>query len=117
MILFYTVRNISAINVHILYGCYKNYQDIDRKKFTKLLARELTEPYLNIRLLNCPFPRELRLSIGRILNKSLPIEESTRRDVQNQKRKRCGTCEPKNDRKTKISCNKWKKPMCGACRA
>nr|CAI5861974.1 unnamed protein product [Callosobruchus analis] len=30
-------------------GCYKSHQAVYRKKFTKLLARELAERYLNIR--------------------------------------------------------------------
>nr|CAH7739588.1 unnamed protein product [Callosobruchus chinensis] len=115
MTIFYTILNIAAINAHILYGCYKNHQNIDRKKFTKLLARQLAEPYLNIRLYNSRIPRELRLNIGRVLNKQLPIEES--RSIQNQKRRRCGICERKNDKKTKISCNKCERPMCGDCRA
>nr|CAI5870546.1 unnamed protein product [Callosobruchus analis] len=115
MTIFYTILNIVAINAHILYGCYKNHQNIDRKKFTKLLARQLAESYLNIRLYNSRIPRELRLNIGRVLNKQLPIEES--RSIQNQKRRRCVICERKNDKKTKISCNKCERPMCGDCRA
>nr|CAH7735179.1 unnamed protein product [Callosobruchus chinensis] len=41
-----------------------------------------------MRFCNSRIPMEL-LSIGRLLNKPLPIEESRRQDVRHQKPKRC----------------------------
>ena len=116
MTIFFTILNIAGINAHILHGCYKNNQTIKRKEFCKILSRQLAEPYLNARLCNSRIPRELRLNIGRILKKPLPMEEKEDANP-NQKRKRCGICVRSNDKKTKMSCSKCLKPMCGDCRA
>lgn len=115
MTIFFTMLNIAGVNAHVLHGCYKNNKSICRKDFYKILARQLAEPYLNIRLCNSRLPRELRLTIGRILDKPVPVEE--REDLQNQKRRRCGICDRQNDKKTKISCIQCRRPMCGDCRS
>ncbi|CAH1985576.1 unnamed protein product [Acanthoscelides obtectus] len=117
MTIFFTILNIAGVNAHILHGCYKNNQALERKAFYKILARQLAEPYLNVRLYNFRLPRELRIGISRVLNKALPQEERGELSNQGQKRKRCGICDRKNDKKTKMSCSKCSRPMCGDCRA
>lgn len=117
MAIFYTILNIAGVNAHVLHGCYKNHTAIERKGFYKILARQLAEPYLNIRLCNSRLPRELRLSIGRVLNKTLPLEERQNPNHQDQKRRRCGICERRNDKKTKMSCSKCARAMCSDCRS
>nr|CAI5845896.1 unnamed protein product [Callosobruchus analis] len=83
-----------------------NDEDLEEMFSTDGTGRDIFRYILFLKrvqlLLTCL--RELRLNIGRVLNKQLPIEES--RSIQNQKRRRCGICERKNDKKTKISCNK-----------
>nr|CAH7737693.1 unnamed protein product [Callosobruchus chinensis] len=74
--------------------------------FTKLLARQLAKPYINMRFCNSRISRELHQSIGRILNRPLPTEESRRQDVRNQIPKPCSV----NGKiiKIRIWCNKCK---------
>nr|CAI5865823.1 unnamed protein product [Callosobruchus analis] len=94
-----------------------NDEDLEEMFSTDGTGRDIFRCILSSKrvqlLLTCL--RELRSNIGRVLNKQLPIEES--RSIQNQKRRRCGICERKKGKKTKISCNKCKRAMCGDCRA
>lgn len=117
MTIFFTILNVAAVNAHVLHGCYKNNKVIDRKAFYKILARQLMQPYLNMRLCNSRLPRELRSTIGRILHKPVPVEDKGEVNIQNQKRRRCGICDRSNDKKTKMSCIKCTRPMCGDCRS
>lgn len=64
------IINIAGVNAFVLYNSYKNNDNVTRFEFLKQLAKGLAEPYMNQRLFNNKLPRELRLSIGRILKKT-----------------------------------------------
>nr|XP_022910280.1 uncharacterized protein LOC111421369 [Onthophagus taurus] len=110
MAVFYAVLDIASVNSFVLYQSYPNYDNISRLQFIQTLSQQLVEDHLNRRLTNQRLPRELRLNIGRIVKK--PISEQPSQANSDGKRKRCGICPRKNDKKTKNSCMYCKIAMC-----
>lgn len=109
--IFYTLMNVCMVNSYVIYSACPGNPKVSRLKYIKLLAKELVQPYLNHRLLNTRLPRELRLSISRILQKPFPQEAREELDKQ----VRCRKCPPGSDRKTKKICRTCKVPICGSC--
>lgn len=112
--IFYAVLNIASVNAFVLYGSYAQSPKTTRTTFIKNLARQLVEPHLNRRLANSKLPRELRMSIARILDKPIPTEENLQQN--DGKRRRCQICPRSYDKKTKDICTTCSKPMCDTCR-
>ncbi|KAJ8896044.1 hypothetical protein PR048_001385 [Dryococelus australis] len=96
--IFYALLNISLFNAYVLFCAFPE--------------NPKQRPQLNTRTLNGHLPRELRLSIGRILKKNA-CPENPQRDRQ----LRCGKCPRTNDKKTKFICADCKTPICGTCTA
>ena len=113
MAIFFGILNIAGVNSHVLYSAFRDNSSISRFDFLKGLSRQLCEMYLNERLLNTRLPRELRGSIGRILNKPLP---SPVHEVGPTKRKRCSLCPRSSDKKTDVICVNCNRHICVTCR-
>lgn len=109
--IFFTLINISLVNAYVVFSSCPGNQEQKRMVFIKMLARQLIEPHLNSRFLNSRLPRELRLNIGRILEKPLPCE--ARQDLDKQRR--CSKCPRKSDKKTKFTCYLCRQPICIGC--
>lgn len=69
---FYAILNIIGVNCYVLQSSFKDYKPVSRFEFLKTLGRQLTEPYLNERLVNERLRKELRMIVPRILKKPLP---------------------------------------------
>lgn len=113
MAIFFGILNIAGVNSHVLYSAFRDNSSISRFDFLKGLSRQLCEMYLNERLLNTRLPRELRNSIGRILNMPLP---SPVHEVGPTKRKRCSLCPRSSDKKTDVICVNCNRHICVTCR-
>lgn len=113
--IFYRVLDLSSVNAYILYKMHHK-KDMDRGDFMKQLARELVVTHMQRRVLNSKLPRDLRLTMARILGpdnpRELPAAES-----EPKKRRRCYTCDPKKNRKSNYSCISCKKTICLQCAA
>lgn len=112
--LFYAILNIAGVNSFVLHGCYAKNVEIPRSTFLKELAKELVQKHMERRMTNDRLPRELRLSIARILKKEI---EPVSPEKNAGKRRRCGLCPRSRDKKTKNMCDICEKPMCDDCRA
>lgn len=97
MAVFYAVLDIASVNSFVLYQSYRDNENIQRLQFIKTLSKQLVENHLNRRLANQQLPRELRFNIGRILKKA--VSEQPPQANSDGKRKRCGICPRKNDKK------------------
>ncbi|CAG4979589.1 unnamed protein product [Parnassius apollo] len=58
---------MSGVNTYVLYNKCTNKGDISRCRFLLLLARKLVLPEMKLRVYNDRIPRELRLSIERVI--------------------------------------------------
>lgn len=113
MAIFYSLLDINAVNSFILYESYKDTPKKTRLEFLKIVAKSLTRPLMERRLMNKNLPRELTLTIRRILRLKEEIQEE-RREVF-EKRKTCYLCPPRLQRKTKYPCYSCQNPICLEC--
>lgn len=113
MAMYFGILNIAGVNSHVLHSAFRDNSSLSRSDFLKGLSRQLCEPYLSERLLNTRLPRELRVSIGRILNK--PVKPSGQK-VGPTKRKRCSLCPRSSDKKTEVVCVNCNRHICVSCR-
>lgn len=111
---FYAVLNIAGVNSYVIHTSCKKYIPIPRFAFIKTLARQLTEPYLNERLMNGRLSKELRITISGILKKPLPKSQISTLD---SKRKRCALCPRASEKKTNQYCTCCSRPVCQTCRS
>lgn len=74
------------------------------KRLDKLLSKQLVDAHM-IRLINQKFSRM-----------ETPVIDQTFQPDAGNKRKRCGICPRKKDKKTKNSCNLCRIPICEECR-
>lgn len=117
MAIFYRILDLSGVNTYVIYKSCTNAPPIERGRFLQSLARELVVPHLNCRVYNTHLPRELTLTIKRILgNNLIPKEQKDHEEVvTNQKRKLCNICPSKLKRKTPHQCIKCKIYICLQC--
>ncbi|CAK1580572.1 unnamed protein product [Parnassius mnemosyne] len=73
---FFRLLDLSGVNAFVLYRQCADVSDISRGRFLQDLARELVLPHLQRRVYNDRLPRELRLTMERILGEDLPPEPS-----------------------------------------
>nr|CAH7746347.1 unnamed protein product [Callosobruchus chinensis] len=115
MVIFFRLLDISGVNAHVLYQCFKDNSNIEKADFFKILADHLVKPHLHRRAESTRIKRELRTTIRKIL--SLPDHgEQDTLEEKLQKRKTCHTCPPKIKRKTFYLCRMCHKPTCLVCR-
>lgn len=109
---FFAMLNISLVNAFVLFSAFPGNPVQSRVEFVKTLAKELVEPALRTRLRCVHLPRELRLTISRILGEPLPLAQ---RQNDGGQLKRCGICPRRSDRKTKVACAHCSVPICAQC--
>lgn len=113
MTLFYRIVDISSVNAHILHDVHVK-QTTDRGVFIKQLARHLVLEHMKRRVVNLRLPRELRMSLARILGSDMP--NLVQGEANEEKtRKICASCPPKLNRKSTYQCYSCKKHVCLQC--
>lgn len=132
MAIFYRLLNIGTVNSYIMFLCFKNSPDMTRFQFIKELGYELITPHLQARLTSYSLPRELRVTIEKVVeesNKLLQPYNQQQRDQQPpapraqadapgdkmEKRRTCSTCPSAKKRKTAYKCIDCQKPICLEC--
>ncbi|XP_025835824.1 piggyBac transposable element-derived protein 4 isoform X1 [Agrilus planipennis] len=111
--IFYLVLDISSVNSHLLHDIHVGKQT-DRGDFIKKLARQLVLEHIKRRFSNLRLPRELRMSLARVLGSDKPETcEDGAEEVKT--RKTCLSCQPKLKRKSTYKCYSCKKHVCLQC--
>lgn len=111
--IFYALLNISLVNAQVLFHSFPGNPTLTRAEFIKNLSRSLLEPHLNNRLANARIARQIRQTIGAILDKEPPADPP---EENLPKRTRCGNCPRSRNKKTVNACYNCKKPVCTDCR-
>lgn len=113
MTIFYRILDISSVNSHLLHDIHVGKQT-DRGDFIKKLARQLVLEHIKRRFSNLRLPRELRMSLARVLGSDKPETcEDGAEEVKT--RKTCLSCQPKLKRKSTYKCYSCKKHVCLQC--
>lgn len=114
--IFFRMLDLSAINSGILCNLHSDKKIEDRSVFLKLLARSLVVPQMQRRYLKKHLPRELRMTINRVLGPDAPDMVREENEAEgNQTRKLCYICPSKLKRKTAYKCDTCKKHVCLLC--
>ncbi|CAG4969261.1 unnamed protein product [Colias eurytheme] len=88
-----------------------------RADFLMHLARELVLPALKQRVYNEKLPRELRMTLRRVLGQDLPAPLPPSDTGTSSTRKLCRICPSKLKRQTRFTCCICAKPICLQCAA
>lgn len=115
MVLFHAVLNIAGVNSRVLYQFANAGKEIPRSNFLKELGRQLYSPYMAFRITKSYVPRKLRMLSADLLGVSMEEEPTPVVQPPKSKRRRCGTCPSKKDRKTNHYCFKCNIPICLEC--
>lgn len=117
MAIFYRILDLAGVNAYVLYqGCLG--PKLKRRDFLLSLARNLILPSLKDRVYNSKLPRELRLTIRRVLGKDLlPAPLQPPEPGQERKRRLCSVCPSRLKRQTRYSCCACYKAICLQCSA
>lgn len=118
----FRVLDLITVNAHILYNLHTSGETTKRSVFLKL-ARALVVPQMQRRVQNMYLPRELRMSIKRVLGLDAPEDQSPIIENRSNKlRKLCYLCPTQLKRKTAYHCNVRKyvclqcsQPVCKEC--
>lgn len=114
--IFFRVLDLSGVNAYALYKTCTAVRDIPRAQFLQNLAYSLVLPHLKRRVYNDRLPRELRLTIARVLGPNKPPEpETIPPESTEAARKTCKICPSRLKRRTKYSCIECRKPICLGC--
>lgn len=113
MVIFYRMLDISSVNSHLLYDIHHG-KTTERGIFVKELARKLVLSQMRRRVFNERLPRELRLSLTRVLGSDMPDYPDVQEEDLKQRR-RCHTCPLKLQRKSTHTCYMCKKHVCLQC--
>lgn len=114
MAIFYRILDLAGTNAFVLYESCPGAK-LRRGDFILSLARELVLPILKERVYNSRLPRELRLTIARVLGKDLPPPQPQLQPPGPAGRKLCSICPSKLKRQTRYNCFSCKKPICLQC--
>lgn len=118
--IFYRLLDLAGVNSFVLYGQCRGAK-LRRGDFIRNLARELVLPSLKLRAYNERLPRELRMTIRRVLGRDLPDLPPTVEAGSSEKtgsgRKLCRVCPAKLKRQTRFTCCSCSKPICLQCSA
>lgn len=114
MTIFYRILDLSGNNSFVLYQSCPGSK-LRRGDFLLSLARELVLPGLKERVYNDRLPRELRLTITRVLGNDLPPPPPVAQLPGPAGRKLCNICPSRLKRQTRYHCCACKKPICLQC--
>ena len=114
MTIFFTIHDISTVNVFVLFRSYRDSDDITRLDM-KSVSMSLIETHMKGRLSHT-LPQELKLNIRRIMKLAGETKPTdTVEEEEFEKRKTCALCPPKQKRNTKYPCYKCQRPICLQC--
>ncbi|GBP69465.1 hypothetical protein EVAR_48823_1 [Eumeta japonica] len=106
------VLDLSEVNAYALYKTCTAVRDIPRAQFLQNLAYSLVLPHLKRRVYNYRLPRELRLTIARVLSPNKPPEPVTEPSESTEAaRKTCKICPSRLKRRTKYNCIECRKSI------
>lgn len=111
---FYRIMDLAGTNAFVLYQSCRGAK-LRRGDFLLNLAREMVLPCMKERVYNTRLPRELRLTISRVLGKDLPPPQPEAEVPGPAVRKLCSICPSKLKRKSRYSCCACKKTICLQC--
>lgn len=114
--IFFRILDLSGVNAYALYKTCTAVRDIPRAQFLQNLAYSLVLPHMKRRVYNDRLPRELRLTIARVLGPNKPPEPETIPPENTEvARKTCKICPSRLKRRTKYNCIECRKPICLGC--
>ncbi|KAG5868381.1 hypothetical protein JTB14_032226 [Gonioctena quinquepunctata] len=108
---FYCILNISGVNNRVLYQFTRHGKEISRYNYLKELGLALCYQHVHTRINNNFIPRKIRDRAADIFGIQFTYSQRAEETQGNKKRKRCGLCPPKKDRKTSYVCRACEKPM------
>lgn len=112
--IFYRLLDLAGVNSFVLYGQCQGAK-LRRGDFLRNLARELVLPSLKLRVYNDRLPRELRMTIRRVLGRDLPAPAPADEARPSSGRKLCRVCPTRLKRQTRFTCCSCSKPICLQC--
>ncbi|KAG5900712.1 hypothetical protein JTB14_038230 [Gonioctena quinquepunctata] len=86
-----------------------------RYNYLKELGLALCYQHVHTRINNNFIPRKIRDRAADIFGIQFTYSQRAEETQGNKKRKRCGLCPPKKDRKTSYVCRACEKPICLKC--
>ncbi|CAG5037649.1 unnamed protein product [Parnassius apollo] len=104
------IRNIFDHIVKVSSEKWPQKRVTKRRHFLKKLAIDLITPQMEERLTWPSLPMNLQVLLGGILQKKRPLHEPSSDPTA---KKRCAMCLRGKDRKTKVTCGMYQKPLCG----
>ncbi|XP_030745484.1 piggyBac transposable element-derived protein 3-like [Sitophilus oryzae] len=113
--IFHAILNIAGVNSRVIYQFSKDGEEISRYDFIKQLGMQLIDEHVRSRMVNPKVPLKIHNLIADVLQITIPVEKEVTEPVIKSKRKRCGICPAKKDRKTAINCDGCKIPICNQC--
>lgn len=116
MAIFFTIIDVSAgVNAFVIHQTYEKTPRMKRMEFMRDLAFDLIKPFIAQRLQKGHLPRELSMSMRRILQipESEAVEGAAAQEAAAvlKKRKTYALCPPKLKRQTKYPCQKCRTPI------
>ncbi|XP_026331127.1 piggyBac transposable element-derived protein 4-like [Hyposmocoma kahamanoa] len=115
--IFYRLLDVSTSNAYVVSLSAQAQKKETRFHFIKMLAEQLTRPYMERRVKSIHIQRDLKFALRRILQ----IHEADTPAVAGgscdklEIRKVCSTCDPKKKRKTQYLCFNCKVSICLEC--
>lgn len=104
---------MAGINSFVLYqSCSDTDDKIRRAIFLLNMARDLVLNHMKTRVYNERMPKELRMTISRVLGKDIPPPPPVIRAVPPSGGKLGSICPSKIKRQTNYSCCDCSKPIC-----
>lgn len=105
--------DIAGINAYVLYSEYPECK-MRRADFLMHLARELVLPALKQQVYNEKLPRELRMTLWRVLEQDLPPPQPPSDTGASSTRKLCRICPSKLKRQTRFVAFAQNRSVCSA---
>lgn len=116
MAIFYRLLDMIGVNCFVAYQACENMDPkLRRGQFLLNMAREMVLDHMKARAYNERLPRELRMTISRVLGKDLPPPPPKIQPETGSGRKLCHICPSKLQRKTNYNCCSCLKPVCLQC--
>ncbi|XP_071650388.1 piggyBac transposable element-derived protein 4-like isoform X2 [Temnothorax longispinosus] len=106
--IFFTLLNIAGINGQIIYKSNTNVT-MPRQKFLKIIARDLVLPFVQQRL-HCD---TLSIELKTLMTNFVQVTSEPTKVENTRETGKCFYCPKHKNRKTKVSCNKCHKLICG----
>lgn len=109
--LFFGLLNIGGLNAYVIQKAMLPSDNFTRRDFIKTLAISLIAPHLHERISIANIPQHIKNRIQNIIPEVEPPAASN--PPVSRRKARCGLCNWKKDRKTKVFCTKCNVPICG----